>query len=164
MIEAVGAQVQRFAPLPYVEAEVLVEALSLTIRNRQTGIEMYAQRVRASWRWNQASDLCHGFLQQSFSFFLVRRHPASRWRYASSAIGLRRMPRPSTSISQMSPGFMNSFGVRATPTPAGVPVTMTSPTSDRLAQQGDQRQLKIMSSVEAPAPRCRSAAFPGEDP
>src|SRR4051794_9337187 len=81
MLEAVGAQVQRFAPLPHVEAEVLVEALGLTeIRNRQTEVieGVYAQRVRASRRWNEASDRRHGFLQQSFLFFLfflVRRHP-----------------------------------------------------------------------------------------
>lgn len=36
---------------------------------------------------------------------------------------------PSTSTSQTSPGFMKSGGLRATPTPAGVPVTMTSPGS-----------------------------------
>src|SRR3954469_1073077 len=97
MIEAVGAQVQRFAPLPHIEAEVLVEALSLTeIRNRQTEVieGVYAQRVRASRRWNEASDLCHGFLQQSFSFFLVRRHPDAVTSRQRSGCAERRGPPP----------------------------------------------------------------------
>lgn len=39
----------------------------------------------------------------------------------------RLTPTPSSSISQISPCFMKSGGVRASPTPLGVPVTMTSP-------------------------------------
>src|SRR4051794_33536244 len=97
MIEAVGTQVQRSAPLPHVEAEVLVEALGLTeIRNRQTEVieGVYAQRVRASRRRNEASDLCHGFLQQSFSFFLVRRHPDGITSRQRSGCAGRRDPPP----------------------------------------------------------------------
>jgi len=44
-------------------------------------------------------------------------------------IGLRITPMPSTSVSSKSPSFMNSGGVRAKPTPSGVPVEMTSPGS-----------------------------------
>ncbi|MEY4681922.1 MAG: hypothetical protein RLZZ276_3571, partial [Pseudomonadota bacterium] len=42
---------------------------------------------------------------------------------------LRSVPTPVISISATSPGFMNSGGVRAAPTPPGVPVTITSPPS-----------------------------------
>ena len=42
-------------------------------------------------------------------------------------IGLRNMPMFSISLSRMSPGCKNSGGVRAKPTPLGVPVAMMSP-------------------------------------
>jgi chromosome partitioning protein len=47
----------------------------------------------------------------------------------SSAIGFTSVPIGLTSTSQTSPAFIHSGGVRAAPTPAGVPVTMTSPGS-----------------------------------
>ena len=49
--------------------------------------------------------------------------------YFSSAIGLTSTPTPSMSISQVSPPFMNTGGLRAKPTPDGVPVMMMSPGS-----------------------------------
>jgi hypothetical protein len=39
----------------------------------------------------------------------------------------RRMPISAISVSITSPGFMNSGGLRAKPTPGGVPVAMMSP-------------------------------------
>ena len=50
--------------------------------------------------------------------------------YFSSSIGLRSTPTPSTSISQTSPGFIQTgSGLRAWPTPDGVPVNRMSPGS-----------------------------------
>ena len=49
--------------------------------------------------------------------------------YFSSSIGLTSTPTPSMSISQVSPPFMNIGGLRAKPTPDGVPVMMMSPGS-----------------------------------
>ncbi len=46
---------------------------------------------------------------------------------ASAAIGLRSVPIWSTTISQTSPGFIHTGGLRRAPTPPGVPVTITSP-------------------------------------
>lgn len=46
---------------------------------------------------------------------------------ASALTGLRSRPTPSISTSQTSPGFMNTGGLRAKPTPAGVPLMMMSP-------------------------------------
>src|SRR6187455_1741258 len=55
-------------------------------------------------------------------------HPGSVLRPQSSAtIGLRSRPTPSISISQTSPGFIHSGGLRTQPTPPGVPETITSP-------------------------------------
>ena len=42
-------------------------------------------------------------------------------------MGFRRVPTDEISTSTTSPGFMNSGGVRLTPTPPGVPEMMTSP-------------------------------------
>ena len=53
--------------------------------------------------------------------------------YPDAAIGLRRIPIPSISISQESPGFIQTGGFRAKPTPSGVPVTMMSPGSSVIA-------------------------------
>ena len=51
---------------------------------------------------------------------------AARWRAVpvagSSSTGLLSTPSRSTSTSQTSPGFIQSGGLRARPTPAGVPV------------------------------------------
>src|SRR5262249_55913319 len=44
-------------------------------------------------------------------------------------IRLRSLPTFSTSVSIKSPGFKNSGGVRAKPTPSGVPVAMIAPGS-----------------------------------
>src|SRR6185295_17513721 len=50
--------------------------------------------------------------------------------YVSSAMGLRKTPTFSISISQVSPAFIQTgSGLRAWPTPDGVPVRMTSPGS-----------------------------------
>src|SRR5262245_4099574 len=50
--------------------------------------------------------------------------------YFSSAMGLRKTPTFSISISQVSPAFIQTgSGLRAWPTPDGVPVRMTSPGS-----------------------------------
>jgi len=50
--------------------------------------------------------------------------------YFSSSIGLRSTPMPSISISHTSPFFIHTgFGLRAWPTPDGVPVKMMSPGS-----------------------------------
>ena len=46
---------------------------------------------------------------------------------ASWVTGLTRIPILSISTSTVSPGFMNSGGLRLWPTPDGVPVTITSP-------------------------------------
>jgi hypothetical protein len=51
----------------------------------------------------------------------------------SSSIGLRSTPTPSISTSQTSPARMNTGGLRAKPTPDGVPVTMMSPGSSVIA-------------------------------
>src|SRR5690349_10995451 len=48
---------------------------------------------------------------------------------ASSRTGLRRMPIPSISISHTSPSRIQTGGVRAWPTPGGVPMAITSPGS-----------------------------------
>ena len=60
---------------------------------------------------------------------------------ASWVTGLTRIPIFSISTSTRSPGFMNSGGLRLWPTPEGVPVTITSPASQRhrLTDRGDQR-------------------------
>ena len=66
--------------------------------------------------------------------------------------GLRRTPIPSIETSQTSPSFRKTGGLRAAPTPAGVPVTMTSPgTSVIAALRVTIRSTtsKIMSSVFA---------------
>ncbi len=58
----------------------------------------------------------------------------------------------STSTSQRSPGRIQSGGFRASPTPAGVPVTMTSPGSQVIASLRVETSVatsKIRSSVEA---------------
>ena len=47
----------------------------------------------------------------------------------ASTTGLRRVPIPSTPHSITSPGHIHSCGSRPAPTPAGVPVAMTSPGS-----------------------------------
>src|SRR3990172_7569837 len=49
--------------------------------------------------------------------------------YFSSSIGLRSRPTPSIAISATSPCFIHTGGLRAWPTPDGVPVTSTSPGS-----------------------------------
>ena len=46
---------------------------------------------------------------------------------ACATIGLTKVPMPSISTSHTSPGFMNQAGLRLQPTPAGVPVAITSP-------------------------------------
>src|SRR5690606_21466063 len=48
-------------------------------------------------------------------------------RYDCATMGLRSTPMPSISTSTTSPGFMKRGGLRLQPTPAGVPVTITSP-------------------------------------
>lgn len=54
----------------------------------------------------------------------------------SAITGLRSTPIPETSTSTVSPGFMNSGGLRFSPTPPGVPVRMTSPgISGRIVEQ-----------------------------
>src|SRR5262245_35941957 len=53
----------------------------------------------------------------------ARPHAFSSW------IGLRRIPMPSISTSQLSPSCIHTGGLRAPPTPDGVPVTITSPGS-----------------------------------
>ena len=49
--------------------------------------------------------------------------------YFSSSIGFDSTPMPSMSISQVSPGFIQSGGLRGWPTPDGVPVKQMSPGS-----------------------------------
>ena len=49
--------------------------------------------------------------------------------YFSSSIGFDSTPTPSMSISQVSPFFIQTGGLRAMPTPDGVPVKMMSPGS-----------------------------------
>ena len=46
---------------------------------------------------------------------------------AANTIRLRSSPMPRTSVSIRSPGLRNSGGVRAKPTPSGVPVAMSEP-------------------------------------
>ena len=48
---------------------------------------------------------------------------------SSSSIGLRKIPMPSISISKTSPARIHAGGLRAWPTPDGVPVTTRSPGS-----------------------------------
>jgi len=55
------------------------------------------------------------------------RFPYGCGRHASSTTGFESTPRPSISTSQTSPAFMNIGGLRAKPTPAGVPEMMMSP-------------------------------------
>ena len=47
----------------------------------------------------------------------------------------RSTPTPSTSTSTTSPGFIESFGSRKTPTPSGVPVRIRSPGSSVSARE-----------------------------
>src|SRR5690606_8268152 len=75
----------------------------------------------------------HGCLLES-SIYLMTATPAARRAgradesdQACATIGLRSRPTPSISTSTTSPGFMNLGGLRLHPTPAGVPVTITSP-------------------------------------
>ena len=48
---------------------------------------------------------------------------------------LRKTPIPSISTSTTSPGFIQSGGIRFTPTPPGVPVTITSPRFERVERR-----------------------------
>src|SRR5262249_44750001 len=58
-------------------------------------------------------------------------HAAPRAQPFSSSIGLRSTPIPSISISHVSTAFIHGgSGLRAWPTPDGVPVRMTSPGSN----------------------------------
>ena len=61
----------------------------------------------------------------------LRAHPALRQVFyiASSAIGFDSKPMPSIAISQTSPFFIHIGGLRANPTPEGVPLMMMSPGS-----------------------------------
>lgn len=56
---------------------------------------------------------------------------------------------PSISTSQMSPAFMKTGGLRAAPTPAGVPVMMRSPGSSVIAS--------LMSATNVATSKIRSA-------
>ena len=49
--------------------------------------------------------------------------------YSSPTSGLVRLPRRSISTVTVSPGFMNTCGLRVLPMPGGVPVMITSPAS-----------------------------------
>ena len=66
--------------------------------------------------------------------------------------GWRSMPMRSISISIASPAFIHTGGVRAWPTPAGVPITITSPGSSVMHSASSamvSATLKIMSLVFA---------------
>lgn len=58
-----------------------------------------------------------------------RPHQAARADYVAAATRLRSTPSRSISTSTTSPGLRNTGGVRAMPTPGGVPVKITSPGS-----------------------------------
>ncbi len=63
-------------------------------------------------------------------------------------IGVRSVPTPSTQLRRTSPGFKNIGGLRAAPTPEGVPVKMRSPgssghTDDRCATSCGNREDQV---------------------
>ena len=60
---------------------------------------------------------------------------------SAATMWLHKVPMPSMVVSITSPGWRNSGGVRAKPTPAGVPVAMMSPGSSvRGRPLGDDRR------------------------
>ena len=75
-------------------------------------------------------------------------------RVSSATIGLRRTPRPpSISTSTTSPGFIHKGGLRAKPTPSGVPVEITSPAASGV--QSEQYEIKVgMSKIRSSMPVC----------
>src|SRR3984893_13714646 len=101
---------------------------------------MNAEFSRASGRANKASDLSH-FLSSLSSAFLVNAYPPLTADRSSLTTGFRSIPIRSISTSQRSPAFIHSGGFRERPTPAGVPVTNTSPGTERdhLANERDLR-------------------------
>ena len=61
---------------------------------------------------------------------------------AASTTGLRSVPTPSIVISTTSPSTSQRGGVRAAPTPAGVPVRITSPGFERAALADPRDQVR----------------------
>src|SRR6185436_661196 len=84
---------------------------------------------------------------------------AAAGRHQPSLMTLRSRPTLLISTSQTSPGFMNSGGLRAAPTPPGVPVTITSPGCSvvkiEMYSISDGMSVIIMSIVV----RCFSTPF-----
>src|SRR5262249_34962850 len=77
------------------------------------------------WRWTDARSRGRTAPRHE-----APRHERRTPRYFSFAIGLTSTPTPSMSISQVSPAFIHTgFGLRAWPTPEGVPVNTISPGS-----------------------------------
>src|ERR1700726_2301823 len=83
--------------------------------------------------------------------FLQRAHAASAFS-TSATIGFDSVPMPSIVTSTTSPGFIQTGGFLAAPTPPGVPITSTSPAS-RVMQADNSSTVsatpKIMSHVLA---------------
>ncbi len=72
--------------------------------------------------------------------------------FSSSTTVFRRIPIELISISNMSPAFIQSGGLRVKPTPAGVPVAITSPgfnTDHELKYEIKNGMSKIKSPVDA---------------
>ena len=88
--------------------------------------------------------------------------PSHRVYLTSSLIGLRSRPTLSISISQTSPAFIHTCGLRKRPIPAGVPVTITSPVSRRPLRSGARRASEYRRSNPLYWPTaspCRSGGF-----
>ena len=68
-----------------------------------------------------------------------------------ATIGLRSVPMRSISISIASPAFIHTGGVRAWPTPAGVPITITSP--------GSSVMHSASSAIVSATPKIMSVVF-----
>src|SRR5579859_23643 len=89
-------------------------------------------------------------VEKSGGFKKVRVHPFT---YRLST-GLRSVPMPSISVSMMSPAFKNSGGLRAKPTPLGVPVAMMSPASSVMPCERMEMMLRTSNSILAVVSSC----------
>ena len=136
---AVGVERELAVLFLGVEPEQAIELLGLGhVRHDEIEMieRMHAELAGPTHATRQTSDLRHA--RTSRILFV---QAASAVAVASSTIGLRRIPMPSISSSQMSPAFMKTGGLRAAPTPAGVPVMMRSPGSSVIAaDERDQRR------------------------
>ena len=75
------------------------------------------------------------------------RHRQSAGAPSSATTRLRMVPTSSTVTSIMSPGCIQTGGVRANPTPPGVPVAITSPGARRVNEEKNSTALGTSTSI-----------------